>query len=112
MADPTSRREEGPGMTNDAAVLKVIDGLEMTGRLNTSDETILEHVQSSIRRGLPQAKRQHIQPGRVALVGGGPSLADTEDELRELIYEGCTLVTMNGAYNWCLERNFKPGAQI
>jgi hypothetical protein len=93
--------------------LKVLEGVEwLHGDLNTDESTIRAHIASSIRRGHPQAKRQGLQADRVVLVGGGPSLHDTERELVDLIWSGAKLVTVNGAYQWCLERNLKPSAQI
>ena len=92
--------------------LKVIEGLEMEGRLNTSDEDVLANIQASIRRGHPQIKRQELQNDRICLVGSGPSLAHTETELVRLLHEGAKLVTVNGGYHWCLARNLKPSAQV
>ena len=48
----------------------------------------------------------------VILVGSGPSLKDTERELVDLVHSGAKLVTTNGAYHWCLERNLRPSAQV
>jgi len=45
-------------------------------------------------------------------VGSGPSLRKTETELRDLVFAGAKLVTVNGAYAWCIERNLQPNAQI
>jgi hypothetical protein len=45
-------------------------------------------------------------------VGSGPSLNDTLEELRQLVWEGATLVTLNGAYQWCIEHNLRPQTQI
>jgi hypothetical protein len=97
------------------AALQVLAFENMTlanGRVNTDDAAILAHVSANIRRGHPQVKQQPPQPDRVCLVGSGPSLNDTFDELRELVFDGAKLVTMNGAYQWCLERNLRPSAQI
>jgi hypothetical protein len=57
-------------------------------------------------------RKQPLQNDLIALVGSGPSLAHTEKELIQLVHEGAKLVTMNGAYHWCLERNLKPSAQF
>ncbi len=92
--------------------LKVLDGIEMRGNINTSDAAILANVEHSIRLGYPQIRPQHPQMDRVCLVGGGPSLDDTLDELRELYFAGAKVVTVNGAYHWCLERNIRPSVQI
>lgn len=90
----------------------VLEGVTLHGDINTSDEVLLAHVESAIRRGLPQVWPQAACGERIALVGGGPSLADTEGELVDLIHRGAKLVTLNGAYDWCRARNLRPSAQI
>jgi hypothetical protein len=92
--------------------LQVLSGLSMGGKLNTDSETICAHIASSIRRGHQQVRREGAKTDRIALVGGGPSLNDTVGELRELLWAGAKLVTVNGAYNWALEHNFRPSTQI
>jgi hypothetical protein len=91
---------------------RVIDGVHLTGRVNTPPEALHANIASAIRRGHPQVGRQRPQPGRVCLVGGGPSLASTLPELRDLLWQGAKLVTVNGGYRWCIEHNLKPTAQI
>jgi len=93
--------------------LKVIDGLpDHVGAVNVTGDVIQSQIAASIRRGHPQAKQQAPNAQRVCLVGGGPSLAETEGELVDLLHAGAKLVTVNAAYHWCLERNLKPSAQI
>lgn len=82
------------------------------GRMNTTETVIHANIRSAIRRGLPQMKPLPVRPDHVCLVGNGPSLNDTEDELRELLWKGATLITLNGAYHWCRERNLRPQTQI
>lgn len=82
------------------------------GAMNTSDEQILQNITSSIRRGWPQVKTHANNGLRVCLVGSGPSLESSFEELRQLVWEGASLVTLNGAYHYCLERGLKPQTQI
>jgi hypothetical protein len=82
------------------------------GAMNTSDEQILANITTSIRRGHPQIKTHANNGLRVCLVGSGPSLHSTLDELRQLVWEGAVLVTLNGAYQWCLDHGLKPQTQI
>lgn len=82
------------------------------GVVNTSADQILSNIKASIRRGLPQMRKWDARYDRICLVGSGPSLADTEDELRDLLWGGATLVTVNGAYHWCRDRNLRPETQI
>lgn len=84
----------------------------MRGQINTDDETVRAHVEHSIRLGYPQLKPQAPQADRVCLVGGGPSLDSTFEELRQLYFEGGKVVTVNGSYQWCLDRNIRPSAHI
>jgi hypothetical protein len=92
--------------------LKVLDGIEMRGTINTPDETLLANIKHSIRLGYPQVRPQAPQADRVCLVGGGPSLEETFDELRALYFAGAKVVTVNGSYQWCLDHNIRPSAHI
>jgi hypothetical protein len=93
-------------------VTAVFEGLELAGKVNVPDTTLLENVRSSIRRGHPQVWPSQLKSDRVCLIGGGPSLEGTFDELRDLYFAGAKIVTVNGAYQWCLDRNIRPNAQI
>jgi hypothetical protein len=96
-----------------SALPPVLDGVMLEGRVNTSDEAVLANVQHSIRLGYQQCQPQNPQPNRIALVAGGPSLADTEQELADLLLDpSIKLVTVNGSYRWCVERHFRPSAHI
>lgn len=92
----------------------VIEGIEIIGgAVNTAHDVLLDNIRSSIRRGHPQLKEiEGIQRDAVVLVCGGPSLNDTLPELRECLANGLKVVTVNGAYNWCIERNIIPSLQI
>lgn len=92
--------------------LTVLEGVSLQGRVNVEDEVLLANVRSAIRRPFPQVKPQGVNGDRVVLVGGGPSLADTESELVDLVRAGAKLVTVNGSYQWCLDRNLVPKTQI
>jgi hypothetical protein len=95
------------------AVLDVIEGVELVGgRVNTEAEDLHANIAKAIRRGHPQIKPQALQRERVALVCGGPSLAETVTELRDLVAAGAKIVTVNGAYQWCVDRNLIPSMQI
>ena len=96
------------------AVMEVLEGIEIPeGQVNVPEETILANIASAIRRGLPQVWQQRPNPSVVCLVGGGPSLIATEHELRDLSFDpNVEVVTVNGAYRWCIDRNIRPSAQV
>jgi len=81
-------------------------------KCNVSDDKILEQVSLNIRRQLPQAKPHTPNNETVALVCGGPSLAKTEKELVEAYWAGAKVIAVNGAYQWCIDRNIRPSAMI
>lgn len=84
----------------------------VVGGVNTDEERILRNVRASIRRQLPQVRPFQPQATTVAIVGGGPSLAETEAELREAVYDGAKVCVVNGAYRWAISRNFQPSLAI
>ena len=107
------------GTVPDPETLKVIDYVDpkvayhmANGAMNTESDQILANIASAIRRGHPQMRTGPPRPEKVCLVGSGPSLHDTLDELRHLVWEGAILVTLNGAYHWCIEHGLRPNTQI
>ena len=83
------------------------------GDLNVKPEQRQANIRSAIRRGLPQVRGHHgVNPARLCLVGGGPSLTDTSDELRAQAEAGDKLVGMNGTYAWLLEHDLRPSSYV
>lgn len=89
-----------------------ITNAKLDGRVNTSNDDLLANIAFAIRQGHPQARPEPLKQDRVVIVGSGTSLSKTEDELRQLVFEGARIVTLNGAYHWCRERNIKPWMQV
>lgn len=82
-------------------------------QLNTKRFVILRNIRNNIRRQLPQLAPHHEEnPERIALVGGGWSLAETLDELRDLYFQGVKIVAVNGSARWLMERNLRPSMLI
>jgi SAM-dependent methyltransferase len=89
------------------------------GVLNTTEELVKGNVRHNIFHNFNNEDEpwQQIVPHEtndmeVMLLGGGPSLAEFEDEIKVKRAEGIKLVTMNGAYNWAIERGLRVSAQI
>jgi hypothetical protein len=102
----------GATLTPTPADLHVLDGIELHGAVNVDNDGLIANVEHAIRLGFPQAQPHDLNGERVLLVGGGPSLDDTLDELVELYMAGAKIVTLNGAYAWCLRHHLRPSAQI
>lgn len=83
-----------------------------SGHMNTDDETLLVQIQHAVRQGHPQMRTWPPRNDRVLLVGSGPSLEATKDELIRLVWEGAQVVTLNGAYHWCIANGIQPKSQI
>lgn len=92
------------------ATLQIVT--DLPGHLNTPQDVILEQIRHSITLQHPQIYPIPAHGDEAIVVGGGPSLANTEAEIVDLVWSGAKLITVNGAYQWCLARNLKPYAQI
>jgi 2-polyprenyl-3-methyl-5-hydroxy-6-metoxy-1,4-benzoquinol methylase len=82
------------------------------GALNTGRDEMVRNIRENVHRGYVEAKPHQRQKARLLMLGGGPSLADSWDEIREKREAGAKLVTINGTYNECLARGLRPSAQV
>lgn len=82
------------------------------GEINTDAETRDRQIRENIAAGWKHVSPFMDQDREVIILCGGPSLNDGIDEIKELRAEGAALVTMNGTYQWALDRDLKPSMQI
>ena len=82
------------------------------GILNTPEEQTRENVKHNISQGWTQVVPHVANDMEVMILGGGPSLTEHEDQIKQMRKDGVKLVTLNGAYNWALEKGLVPSAQI
>jgi hypothetical protein len=80
--------------------------------VNTSDDDVKANIRANLAAGYTEAVPHEMQDVEIMVLAGGPSLADFEEEIREKRRAGMYLVTVNGTYNWCLERGITPSIQI
>jgi SAM-dependent methyltransferase len=83
-----------------------------TGVLNVEEETFRKNVAHNIAQGWQQVHPHDTNEVDCMIVGGGPSLAAFEDEIKQRRADGVKLITLNGAYNWALEHGLTPSAQV
>jgi len=106
-----SREEDGASLFYVSAWRSGRDVVK-SGVLNAEEERIRENVKHNIAQGWKQVHPAPTNDLECMIVGGGPSLPEFEDEIRAKRAEGVKLVTLNGAYNWALERGLVPSAQV
>ena len=83
------------------------------GFVNTDPEKVKENIAANAKLGIqPMIPHSPSEEDiEVMLLCGGPSLNEFEDEIRQHRKNGVKCITVNGAYNWCLERDIKPSLQ-
>lgn len=86
--------------------------IQDTGTLNMADEKAKENVAFNVKQGWMQVEPYDTNNLELMILGGGPSLNGFEDEIKANRAAGMKLVTLNGTYNWALERGLKPSATV
>lgn len=81
--------------------------------LNVDDSFVVENVRASISKGYRELAPHQPHDAEYMLLAGGPSLNDFEDEIvRKREHLGMPLITVNGTYQWALDRGLKPSAHV
>ncbi len=84
----------------------------MDGKLNIDPTQRLANISSAIRRGLPQFRAYPPTEREACIVGSGPSLASTLDEIKALKESGAAIFALNAAHEWLLEQGIVPSAAV
>lgn len=73
-------------------------------------DNIRENVAWCRERGVPRLtwSDRAERKGPLLICGGGPSLKDTEGELRDLIAQGGTVLAINDTHDWLYDRGIVP----
>ena len=82
------------------------------GVVNTEDEQIKKNVAHNIKQGFLQIEPHPTNDIEVMIVGGGPSLPQHVEKIKELRHNGVKLITINNAYKWCLDNGLTPSAMV
>jgi hypothetical protein len=72
----------------------------------------LGNVQRSVKRSLPWFDFDESSQGSVCLVGGGPSLVDTIDQLKARHQNGAKVWAMNGSYDHLQSQGIIPDVMV
>jgi hypothetical protein len=79
---------------------------------NTEPDVLLGNVQRSVKRSLPWFDFDESLQGSVCLVGGGPSLVDTIDQLKARHQNGAKVWAMNGSYDHLQSQGIIPDVMV
>ena len=82
------------------------------GVVNTENEQIKKNVAHNIKQGFLQVEPHPTNDIEVMIVGGGPSLPQHVEKIKELRHNGVKLITINNAYKWCLDNGLTPSAMV
>ena len=88
------------------------DQIVATGKVNVVGDVIRNNVKYNIAQGWQQVTPHETNEVECMIIGGGWSLPEFENEIRQKREEGVKLIAINGAYNWCLEKGIIPSALI
>jgi len=77
---------------------------------NTPDEEIARNITINSARDLEWIKRHDAHDGVAVLVGGGGSIDDEVETIRNM--KGATVFAMNAASNWCQEHGIEVDYQF
>jgi len=80
--------------------------------LNTDPSQMLQQARENLRRDLTEFKVSPPHGIPAAVVGGGPSLADTLDEIRELQGLGAHVFALNGVHDYLIEQGITPDFHV
>lgn len=79
---------------------------------NTSEGELIANIRHSITLGLDRLKAVEPHAGHAVIVGGGPSLKDELEGLRERYINGQKVFSTNGTYKFLTDNDIIPHAHI
>lgn len=86
-------------------------GLERIEMMSSPDRRVFdapENIASSRARGLPELRIRPQTKQTCVIVGGGRSILQFEDKLRELYEAGAYFLSVNKVHDWLIERGMIP----
>lgn len=80
----------------------------MTQPLNTPAETMVAQARENLQRDLPIFVQQPAHAGKLCIVGGGPSLADSLPKLHREKARGALIMALNNTHDYLIDRGIVP----
>jgi len=89
---------------------------DKTEKLNTPIDSIIENIVENTRyckkKNIPTIQWYPPNDKTLTLVAGGPSLNDSEEDIRASMRRGNGLACVNNVATWLMDRKLWPGAQV
>lgn len=82
------------------------------GALNNEEQQLRDNVAANFANGWAEVQPHITNDIEVIILGGGPTMHGQLETIRTLRAGGAKLITLNGAYNWALQHDLDPSAQI
>lgn len=80
------------------------------GRIGLQE--VIERAAKAMARKLPTTLHCKNTAREWAIIGGGPSLKDSVDDIRRLKRNGVNIVSVNKSHDWLLDRGIVPWAHV
>ncbi len=77
-------------------------------KINTASDKVLSNIKENSKHGVQNVRPHMKNETEIQILCGGPSLNDFEEEVIQNHKDGMKTVTVNGTYNWALERDIYP----
>ena len=82
------------------------------GVVNVDEDQIKKNVTYNIKQGYLQVQPYPTNDIETMIIGGGPSLSQHIEKIKQLRANGVKLIAINGAYKWCLDNGITPSAMV
>ena len=83
-----------------------------SGVVNVSEDIIRANIKFNNAQDWLPVQPYPTNDTEVMILGGGWSLNEHIDKIRELQDKGVKIITLNGTYQWAIEHELKIGAQV
>jgi hypothetical protein len=84
----------------------------LTLQANVDDLTLRRNRKANAKAGWQKLLPPAFSLQRAVLVGGGPSVVKFVEAIKILRAEGCSVVTMNGTHDWCVQQGIYPNVHV
>lgn len=86
--------------------------VELETQGNTQGSVLVENIHNALRMAYPVLDKHEAHEGHAVIVGGGPSLKESIEEIRLRKTEGQTIFATNATYKFLLENGIRPDYHV